>query len=67
MLYVPEHCAHGYQTLEDCTEMHYMTSEFYCPSAVRGIRFDDPTFAIQWPLPAVMLSEQDLGWTLVER
>ena len=67
MLYVPEHCAHGYQTLEDCTEMYYMTSEFYTPSAVRGVRFDDPAFSIQWPLAATVVSEQDHNWQLVKR
>jgi dTDP-4-dehydrorhamnose 3,5-epimerase-like enzyme len=36
--------------LEDCTEMLYMTSEFYTSSAVRGVRFDDPAFSIQQPL-----------------
>ncbi len=66
MLYVPEHCAHGYQTLEDGTEMYYMTSAFYTPSAVRGVRFDDPTFSIQWPLAATMVSEQDRNWPVVE-
>lgn len=64
MLYVPEHCAHGYQTLEDCTEMYYMTSQFYAPDAVRGVRFDDPEFAIQWPLDAAVVSEQDRNWPL---
>src|ERR1700704_4247676 len=38
MLYVPEGCAHGYQTLEEYTEIYYMTSGFYDPSAVRGVR-----------------------------
>ena len=66
MLYVPEHCAHGYQTLEECTEMYYMTSAFYTPSAVRGVRFDDPAFGIQWPLAATVVSEQDRNWPLVE-
>jgi dTDP-4-dehydrorhamnose 3,5-epimerase len=66
MLYVPEHCAHGYQTLEDCTEMHYMTSGFYTPSAVRGVRFDDPAFGIQWPLADTLISEQDYSWPLVK-
>ncbi len=47
MLYVPEHCAHGYQTLEENTEMYYMTSAFYTPSAVRGVRYDDPAFGIR--------------------
>jgi dTDP-4-dehydrorhamnose 3,5-epimerase len=67
MLYVPERCAHGYQTLEDETEMYYMTSGFYAPSSVRGVRFDDPAFKIQWPLVATDVSEQDLKWPLLER
>jgi dTDP-4-dehydrorhamnose 3,5-epimerase len=67
MLYVPEHCAHGYQTLEECTEMYYMTSQFYTPSTARGVRFDDPAFGIQWPLAATVVSEQDRNWPLVER
>jgi dTDP-4-dehydrorhamnose 3,5-epimerase len=67
MLYLPEGCAHGYQTLEESTEMYYMTSEYYTPSAVRGVRFDDPAFGIRWPLAATVLSEQDRNWPLVER
>jgi dTDP-4-dehydrorhamnose 3,5-epimerase len=65
MLYLPEQCAHGYQTLVDDTEMHYMTSAFYSPNAARGVRFDDPFFAIEWPLPAIAVSEQDRNWPLV--
>ena len=67
MLYVPEHCAHGYQTLEECTEMHYMTSAFYTPDVMRGVRFDDPAFSIQWPLVPTVISEQDRTWPLVQR
>jgi dTDP-4-dehydrorhamnose 3,5-epimerase len=67
MLYLPEGCAHGYQTLVDGTEMHYMASEFYTPSAARGVRFDDPAFGIQWPLVAAVVSEQDLTWPLVKQ
>jgi dTDP-4-dehydrorhamnose 3,5-epimerase len=67
MLYVPEHCAHGYQTLEENTEMYYIASEFYTPSAVRGVRFNDPTFNIQWPLMATVVSEQDRNWLLIEQ
>jgi len=67
MLYIPENCAHGYQTLEECTEMYYMASAFYTPGAVRGVRFDDPAFGIQWPLAATVVSEQDRSWPLFER
>jgi dTDP-4-dehydrorhamnose 3,5-epimerase len=66
MLYVPENCAHGYQTLEEDTEMYYMTSAFYEPAAVRGVRFDDPAFNIRWPLAASVVSGQDRNWALVQ-
>jgi dTDP-4-dehydrorhamnose 3,5-epimerase len=65
MLYVPERCAHGYQTLEDHTEIYYMASEYYAPESVRGVRFDDPVFGIQWPLAATAVSEQDRSWPLL--
>jgi dTDP-4-dehydrorhamnose 3,5-epimerase len=67
MLYVPEHCAHGYQTLEENTEMYYMASEFYTPNAARGVRFNDPAFNIQWPLVATVVSEQDRNWPLIQQ
>ncbi len=66
-LYLPENCAHGYQTLEDSTEMHYMSSAFYTPNAAKGVRFDDPSFGIEWPEIITVLSEQDRNWPLVER
>jgi dTDP-4-dehydrorhamnose 3,5-epimerase len=65
MLYLPEGCAHGYQTLQECTEMYYMASEFYTPTAAHGVRFDDPAFGILWPLAATMVSDQDRNWPLV--
>jgi dTDP-4-dehydrorhamnose 3,5-epimerase len=67
MLYVPELCAHGYQTLEDSTEMYYMTSQFYASDAARGVRFDDLAFGIEWPLSATAVSEQDRNWPPVQR
>jgi dTDP-4-dehydrorhamnose 3,5-epimerase len=67
MLYVPEGCAHGYQTLQEDTEMYYMASAFYTPEAARGVRFDDPLFQINWPLPATAVSEQDRNWPLIQR
>ncbi len=67
MLYVPGLCAHGYQTLEEGTEVFYMTSQFYTPSAAQGVRFDDPAFGIRWPLAATAISQQDLNWPLIEQ
>jgi dTDP-4-dehydrorhamnose 3,5-epimerase len=66
MMYLPMGCAHGYQTLEPRTEIYYMTSAYYAPSLVRGRRFDDPAFNIRWPLPPIMVSEQDRNWPLME-
>jgi dTDP-4-dehydrorhamnose 3,5-epimerase len=66
MLYVPEQCAHGYQTLQQDTEMYYLTSAFYTPGAATGVRFDDPAFDIQWPLRPTMISPQDRSWPLVQ-
>lgn len=49
MLYIPEGLAHGFQTLEDDTEVFYQMSEFYHPECARGVRWDDPVFGIKWP------------------
>ena len=62
MLYIPPLCAHGYQTLDAGAEIYYLTSAVYAPAAVRGLRFDDPTVAIRWPLPPVAVSPQDAHW-----
>jgi dTDP-4-dehydrorhamnose 3,5-epimerase len=65
MLFVPEGCAHGYQTLEDRTDLYYMTSQYFTPSAAHGVRYDDPAFGIDWPLAATAISEQDRNWPLI--
>ena len=62
MLYAPEGTAHGYLTLADDTELMYMTSRPYAPQSARGVRFDDPAFAIQWPAAASMVSKADASW-----
>jgi dTDP-4-dehydrorhamnose 3,5-epimerase len=62
MLYVPPMCAHGYQTLTDGAETYYLTSAYYAAESVRGLRFDDPALNIAWPMPAVVVSEQDRRW-----
>jgi dTDP-4-dehydrorhamnose 3,5-epimerase len=66
MLYIPEGCAHGCQSLEDNTEIYYMASAYYSPDASRGIRYNDPAFGIRWPLPVSSISDQDGAWPLVE-
>jgi len=58
-LYVPGGFAHGFQTLEDETEIFYLMSEFYFPQCQRGVRWDDPAFAIRWPIAPPIMSEKD--------
>ena len=48
-LYVPEGCAHGFQTLTDCTEVYYQMTDVYAPACARGVRWDDPALGIEWP------------------
>jgi len=51
MIYLPGDMAHGFQALEDDTEVFYQVSEVYTPEASMGYPWDDPAFDIKWPLP----------------
>ncbi len=62
-LYIPKGCAHGFQTLEDDSEVLYMHTQYYAPGYESNIRWDDPAFAIVWPEANTrILSERDRGW-----
>jgi dTDP-4-dehydrorhamnose 3,5-epimerase len=65
-LCIPKGMAHGFQTLEDATEVFYQISAFYTPEAARGYRWDDPAFAIPWPEPVTVISEKDRNLPLFE-
>ncbi len=66
MLYVPEGFAHGYQTLEDHTEIIYQVSQFYSPNAEGGVRWDDATVNIVWPeTEERIISPKDKAWPLL--
>jgi dTDP-4-dehydrorhamnose 3,5-epimerase len=58
-IYVPAGFAHGFQTLVDDTEVLYQMSEFYVGASARGVRWNDPTFGILWPLSDPILSARD--------
>jgi dTDP-4-dehydrorhamnose 3,5-epimerase len=62
-LYIPEGCAHGFQTLEDDADVLYLISHPYVPEAAGGVRWDDPAFGIEWP-PARerTIGARDLTW-----
>ena len=62
MLYVPEGFAHGFQALRDDTDVAYQVSYPYTPGAEGGLRWDDPAFAIPWPLPVGVISQKDASW-----
>ncbi len=62
MLYIPEGFAHGFQTLEDDTEVFYQMTAFYAPQHARGVRWDDPAFGICWPQAERTISGRDRGY-----
>ena len=58
-LYIPEGCAHGYQTLEDNSEVFYQMSRSYAPEYAKGLRWNDPAFSIDWPIKNPIILERD--------
>lgn len=67
MLVVPEGFAHGFQALEENSELLYLTTALYNSSAEDGLRYDDPTLGIQWPLPVSDISEKDASHPLLNK
>jgi dTDP-4-dehydrorhamnose 3,5-epimerase len=62
---IPRGCAHGFQVLEEDSELLYFHTEYYTPNAEGGLRYDDPQLKIDWPLTAVNLSDRDQGHPLL--
>lgn len=62
MIYIPEGFAHGFQTLEPQTEIFYQMSEIYKPDYARGVRWNDPAFGIEWPLPLEVIAARDAAY-----
>ncbi|WP_420961607.1 dTDP-4-dehydrorhamnose 3,5-epimerase [Brucella sp. IR073] len=62
MMYVPRGFAHGFITLTDDTEAFYLVSAFYAPEQERGLRWDDPFIAIEWPREPIEISVKDREW-----
>lgn len=59
MVAIPGGCGHGFQALEDDTEVLYQMGAIYAPEQERGARWDDPAFGIEWPLAPANMSERD--------
>lgn len=62
MFYIPEGFAHGFQTLQNESEIFYQMSEFYAPEFAKGVRWNDPLFGIQWPMDERIISDRDQSY-----
>ncbi|MGL4634803.1 MAG: dTDP-4-dehydrorhamnose 3,5-epimerase [Beijerinckiaceae bacterium] len=62
MMYVPRGFAHGFVSLTDDAELHYMVSAFYDAKQERGLRYNDPAFSVKWPLDMASISAKDSAW-----
>lgn len=62
MLYVPEGCAHGFQTLVDDTEVFYQMTQIYSADHARGVRWDDPAFGLAWPPGERFINDRDRNY-----
>lgn len=65
--YCPPGVAHGFQSLTDDAEVHYMMSDEYRPELYGGVRYDDPAFGIDWPLPVHAIHPRDAGYPDFDR
>ena len=65
-LYIPKGFAHGFQTLSDDAEVLYMMSESYHPDCARGVRWNDPALAIEWPIADPLMSDRDRSFPLLQ-
>ncbi len=64
-LYIPKGFAHGFQTLSDDAEVLYMMAESFHPNCARGVRWNDPAFAIEWPIADPLISDRDRAFPLL--
>ena len=63
LVYVPKGFAHGYQTLENDSEVIYHMSAFFAPESYSGVRWNDPAFNIKWPITeTIIISNKDKGY-----
>lgn len=66
LLYIPEGFAHGFQTLENNSELLYLHTEFYNSQYEGGIAYNDPKINIKWPLEITDISERDISFKLID-
>ncbi len=66
MMYVPAGFAHGFQSLSDYSEITYMVSDFYNKEKEGGIRYNDISVNVNWPLPVSLVSDKDMSISLID-
>jgi dTDP-4-dehydrorhamnose 3,5-epimerase len=66
-VFIPPGIAHGFQTLLPRTEIWYQMTDSYAPELAAGVRWNDPAFAIRWPMPESVISERDAGYPDFDR
>jgi len=66
-IFIPPGCAHGFQSLQDNSEVHYLMHGKYDPDAAYGVRYDDPAINIAWPMPVTSISDKDRSWPDIKR
>jgi dTDP-4-dehydrorhamnose 3,5-epimerase len=62
LLYIPKGCAHGFQTLKNDSVVYYQMTEFFNPEYSKGVRYDDPSFGIEWPIDKRIISDKDRAY-----
>lgn len=58
-IYIPPGLAHGFSVLSERAGFNYKCTDYYSPSAERGVRWDDPDLNIQWQVENPLLSPKD--------
>lgn len=61
-VYIPAGCAHGFLTLMDGTELFYQMGARYVGGMADGVRWDDPTFDVEWPFAPIVINDRDRSW-----
>lgn len=66
-IFIPPGCAHGFQTLEDDTDVFYQMTDVFAPELGAGLRWNDPELAIDWPIDKPIMNERDRDYPDLDR
>jgi dTDP-4-dehydrorhamnose 3,5-epimerase len=66
-IFIPPGCAHGFQTLEDGTDVFYQMTDVFTPDLSAGLRWNDPALAIDWPIDSPTINDRDRNYPDLDR